>query len=220
MNSYLDEIYSYKARPLTDYPMRLVGFLIEKYNIKVNSDILDLGCGRGDFLNAFSAHKMNAYGCDYEVCNRENWWIEQCDITTEKLPYMDNTFDVVFSKSVIEHLHSPDNMMKEISRVLRPNGRVIIMTPDWHSCMNLFFDDYTHKTPYTTQGIEDLLKIYNFNTVEADKFIQLPSTWHSKTIRLLSNLIRLITSKPKTANIKNKFYRWSRELIILGSGRK
>ena len=48
----------------------------------------------------------------------------------ETLPFRSGSFDVVVSRSVVEHLSNPDGVFGEISRVLRPGGRVIFTTPN------------------------------------------------------------------------------------------
>jgi len=48
----------------------------------------------------------------------------------ESLPFPDNCFDLVFSREVIEHVISPEDMMKEIYRVLKPGGKAVITTPN------------------------------------------------------------------------------------------
>ena len=54
--SYLSEIYSTERRPITDYPLKLVKHLKDKYlenKQTKNISVLDIGCGRGDVLKAF-----------------------------------------------------------------------------------------------------------------------------------------------------------------------
>lgn len=48
----------------------------------------------------------------------------------KKLPYDDQTFECVFALSVLEHLLMPCRFMSEIARVLKPGGKVVILTPN------------------------------------------------------------------------------------------
>ncbi|MCX6721583.1 MAG: methyltransferase domain-containing protein, partial [Candidatus Staskawiczbacteria bacterium] len=131
-------------------------------------------------------------------------------------PFENNCFDTVFSKSVIEHIKVPDNFMKEIIRVLKPGGKLIILTPDWQSQMNIFYDDYTHVHPYTAIGLRDMLKVFGFKKVEAEKFYQLPILWRYAWLKIFSRLLQLFGPVKKI--YKNKFIRWSRELMVLAYG--
>jgi SAM-dependent methyltransferase len=57
-----------------------------------------------------------------------------CDIETERLPFPDNTFDEVLLNEVFEHLRiDPIHTVEEIRRVLRPNGRLWLSTPNLRS---------------------------------------------------------------------------------------
>ena len=57
-----------------------------------------------------------------------------------------------------------------------------------------------------------------FKDVKSEKFIQLPSVWDSKLMLFFSRVVRL--AGPVKKIHKNKFIRFSRELMVLGSGTK
>ena len=91
-----------------------------------------------------------------------------------KLPFDDNSIDIVYSKSFIEHLHYPERYLEEAYRVLKPNGIFLTLTPDWQSNYKIFFDDFTHRTPFTTVALSDAYKMYGFKDINVYKFRQLP----------------------------------------------
>lgn len=213
--NYNNVIYKDKDKP-NSYDYLLVDYLINRYGINKNSKILDVGCGKGFFSKVFTNEGMCVYKVDKEKITKD---IEECDLDKEELPYIDNVFDVVFSKSNIEHINNTDNYMSEIYRVLKPGGRVIILTPDWQSQMNIFYNDYSHVKSFTIESLKDLLKIYNFSDVESEEFIQLPATWDNRLFRALSKLTCMLLPKPKSAR-KNKWIRFSCEKMILASGIK
>ena len=199
MYNYLDVVYGKK--PFTDYPAQLCKYLFDRYGMKVRDTLLDVGAGRGEFTDGFNKVGLNTVG------------IEKSD------PYIgDSQFNIVFSKSVIEHVEKQDIFVQKIYRVLKPGGRVIMMTPDWHSQMFLFYNDPTHVRPYTVKGIEDLLSMGGFKEVKAELFYQLPILWKYPWLKVVSKTLQLL-GPPKKIH-KNKFYRWSRELMILASGIK
>ena len=53
-SKYLEVLYSSQKRPFTKYPKKLIKELVKKFNLNLNSSILELGCGRGEFLKEFS----------------------------------------------------------------------------------------------------------------------------------------------------------------------
>jgi len=85
-----------------------------------------------------------------------------CDI--EKLPFKDNTVDIIFNIAVLEHVENPQNVINEIHRVLKPNGIVYTAFP---------FMQGFHASPYdftrvTEEGIKILHK--DFSLLEVKPF--------------------------------------------------
>ncbi|MBU2044100.1 MAG: class I SAM-dependent methyltransferase [Candidatus Omnitrophica bacterium] len=218
---YVSVIYDQKEKPLTQYPDLLTEYLVKRYQLSAGQKILDLGCGRGEFLRGFVRCGLKGYGVDEslaakDLCSKSE--ILQSDLENEPLPYKDSSFDVIFSKSVLEHFYYPEKLVQEIYRVLNPGGLVITMTPDWQSVYKMFYEDYTHRTPFTVKSLEDIFKINGFSQVKAEKFRQLPLLWKLPWLNLLSGLIALIT--PKGLSSHSKWVRFSKEVMLLSSAVK
>ena len=62
---------------------------------------------------------------------------------TKKLPFDDNTFDIIFSTHVIEHIHRKEinHFIKECYRILKPNGKNIICTPSLKKIVNISYSN-------------------------------------------------------------------------------
>jgi len=144
--------------------------------------------------------------------------VKYADIESDRFPFDDGLFDVIFSKSLIEHLFDPTNFMEECLRILKPGGRIILMTPDWSSQAKIFFDDYTHRQPYTVTAIRDILKIFRFQGVSSETFHQLPVLWRFPALKIMSQILQLLPLVTMKSRIK--FIRWSVELMVLGTGVK
>jgi SAM-dependent methyltransferase len=217
--SYLQTIYSEQTRPKTIYPVELAHRLKDMFQLKDGARLLDVGCGRGDFAAAFVEAGLVVDGVDWEKVEgfAANVTFTAGDISGA-LPYADNTFDVVFSKSVIEHMDDVEHFVKENMRVLKPSGRLICMTPDWITCINIFYDDHTHKRPFTVTGMRDLLRIVGVKDVSSEIFYQLPVLWRHPWLIIFSKILQL--AGPVKKLHKNKFVRWSRELMVIGTGIK
>lgn len=215
MKNYVEVAYKKSEKPFGEYPDRLAFYLKRRYSLKKSMKLLDNGCGRGEFLKAFSKLGLVTYGTDLSsYCAQA----QIVDINKEKLPFPDNYFDVVFSKSVIEHIRNTEHYMNEMYRVLKPGGRIILLVPDWESQYIIFYQDPTHIHPYTVASVKRLLQMMEFTEVESEKFIQLPCTWKYRWIKAVSKLLRIFG--PVKRIEKNKFIRFSRELMVLGSGIK
>lgn len=220
--NYVNTIYNLKERPKTDYPEQLAAYLIHRYHIG-GGVILDSGSGRADFSRAFARAGLHTWAIDGSCYEKEYkdgvHFVGNFDLETGILPFEDNYFDVVFSKSVLEHIHKPENYLSEILRVLKPGGLFIVMVPDWHTQMYIYYDDFSHVQPYTKKGVEDTLRVFGFKNVSADIFYQLPIVWRYPNMKIICRFLQWIGGPVKKLS-KNKFYRFSRELMILGTGRK
>ena len=121
---YIDVIYNEKDRPLTNYPGKLAQYLFDRYEMEVGQKFLDIGCGRGEFLSGFISCGVKGYGVDRSSAAERyspEAEVSIADLENDKFPYDDDFFDVVYSKSVIEHFHYPERLVQEIYRVLALN---------------------------------------------------------------------------------------------------
>jgi len=221
MANYLKVVYNENIRPYTKYPSQLCNYLFQRFDMKKGDKILDVGCGRGDFLKGFKSLRLEVFGLDCQKSHSEileGIEVRYVNVENNPFPFDSETFDFVFSKSVIEHLWTPDNFIRESYRVLKPGGRIIIMTPDWHSQRHIFYDDFSHVHPYTQISVRDMLKIYNFQDVKSEIFYQLPILWKYPWLKIFSKCLQIFGPVKKI--YKNKFIRWSRELMVLGTGVK
>ncbi|TET73478.1 MAG: class I SAM-dependent methyltransferase [Candidatus Aminicenantes bacterium] len=94
-------------------------------------EILDLGAGSGDSQHKYKGCVRKVVGVDIseEVLTNSNLdEAYQCCVTN--MPFEDNRFDVAFADYLIEHLGEPTKAAREIHRVLKPGGVLIIRTPN------------------------------------------------------------------------------------------
>ena len=217
--NYLSVAYDEKSHPYTDYPKKLCAYLFQSFELKEGMKMLEPGCGRGEFLKNFKELGLDVHGVDISTEAQEyaeNFPVEVCDIESEKLPFEDDTFDVIYSKSFVEHLYYPERYLEEAFRVLKPGGILITLVPDWESNYKIYFDDFTHRTPFTNIALEDAYKMYGFSEVNVFKFRQLPIVWRYPKLNYFCAAISPLIS----VRTKNKFFRWSRELMLVGVGVK
>lgn len=228
---YLGIVYSKERRPPSDYPARLVKHLAEVY-VPSRGRLLDLGCGRGDMLRAFDAVDFDVVGADIspDVASLCQPLEAHCvDLAHAPLPFAPSSFDVVFSKSVIEHLHDPMPFLETALEALKPGGTAIIMTPSWlHHGWGPFYLDHTHVTPFTAPSLHDAMSIAGFDRIEVTHFRQLPFLWRwpilSLPVALFSKLP--LHYSPMHGQKKlwpagfDNFIRFSKEAMLLASARK
>jgi len=218
---YVSVTYNEKDRPFTLYPDKLARYLSLRYKLPKRSKILDLGCGRGEFLRGFIRCGLNGYGVDQStiaksVCPEAE--ILQSDLKNEPLPYNDNSFDAIFSKSVLEHFYYPEKLVMEIHRIVKPGGLVITMVPDWESVYKTFYEDYTHRTPFTANSLKDIFLINGFDDVKVEKFRQLPFLWSFPYLQPFCSAVAFMA--PRSLRPHSKLVRFSQEIMLLSTAVK
>jgi len=219
---YVDVVYNEKDRPLTSYPSKLARYLYNRFNLKRGDKFLDIGCGRGEFLRGFIDCGVQGHGVDRSrtaerYCPEAE--LRTADLENEELPYPDNHFDVIYSKSVIEHFYYPEKLVKEMFRVLKPGGLLITMCPDWEYNVRNYFEDYTHRTPFTQTSLRDIQMIHGFENIKVEYFRQLPILWNLGSILMpIAEITRIFM--PSVLKRYSKWVRFSKEIMLLSSSTK
>ena len=114
-------------------------------------------------MEIFNTLGFDAYGVDLEATAPNT---ERADLETEKIPFRDNFFDFLMCKSTIEHIRNVYHLTEEMYRVLKPGGKIVIMTGDWKAIHHIFYLDVDHKTPFMKCSLNDLLLRYEFRNVK------------------------------------------------------
>jgi len=114
--------------------------------------VLDIPCGQGALSESLRKQGFEIFCGDYD---RDNYRIKggnfhRLDLNC-KLPYKDETFDCVTSVEGIEHIENPHLLIREISRVLKVGGHLVITTPNimniksrLYFLLRSYFTDFKH----------------------------------------------------------------------------
>lgn len=212
--NYLDVRYAEERRPYTEYPGLLTGYLSERFLRDFRGKrLLDLGAGRGEFLHGFANQGFDVLGVDRSRPRDPRFpeQVVEADYEKGQLPFEDRAFDVIFNKSVLEHVFEVSRLLQECRRVLAPGGRLISMVPDWDAQWRHFYDDWTHVRPFTLIGLEECIRSHGFRPHAAEHFRQLPLLWERPYLNPVASVAALLPRPFK----KFKFVRFSKEWMLL-----
>lgn len=111
--------------------------------------VLEMACGRGGFARLLASRGAVMFGADFsEEALRIAWakhdrdrdsHLQLTQADAEKLPFADESFDIVISCETIEHLPNPTSALKEMARVCRANGLLYLTTPNYFNAMGLYY---------------------------------------------------------------------------------
>lgn len=115
--------------------------------------VLDAGAGEGAYEGHFSGHRY--VGLDLGIGDQK-WDYTKLDVLGDlrSLPFADGVFDGALNIVTLEHVREPREVLRELARVLKPQGRLLLVVPHaWevHQHPHDFFR-------YTKYGVEELAR--------------------------------------------------------------
>jgi SAM-dependent methyltransferase len=110
---------------------RFFSFLLDQLKEIKEPVILDAGAGHGALSKKLHMKGFNISACDLfpEIFYYQGIECKLADLS-KSLPYPDNSFDVVFSVEVMEHIHDHESFFRESLRILKPGGMLLVSTPN------------------------------------------------------------------------------------------
>jgi ubiquinone/menaquinone biosynthesis C-methylase UbiE len=121
----------------------------EQIGVVAGLQILEVACGRGGYSNELARAGARVTGCDFSYVavtvadanlraanERVTAGFVQGD--AQNLPFADNSFDLVISCETIEHLPDASKALREMLRVSRPAGKLLLTTPNYANFMGLY----------------------------------------------------------------------------------
>jgi 2-polyprenyl-3-methyl-5-hydroxy-6-metoxy-1,4-benzoquinol methylase len=122
--------------------------------------LLDIGCSTGTWSMHWQARGWATCGIDIdrrhvEIARQNGVDARCCDLNAERIPFPDESFDLVFAGEVIEHLVDTDAFLAEVARCTKRGGHLIVTTPNLASFENrvrLLLGMYPAWLNYNLQG--------------------------------------------------------------------
>lgn len=159
--------------------------------------LLDAGCGRYLKFSRELSGMARVVGIDLdpvlETDNRQAPFGIRGDLS--RLPFPSDYFDMVISRSVVEHLVDPPRVFREFCRVLRPGGKVVIVTPNKYDYVSLV----AAVTPYRLHRV---LVSRIFDVPEDDVF---PTLYRANTLSSIRRILISAGFVPKELDTVNHY---------------
>lgn len=199
---------------------------LERYvaYFKAGGEILDLGCGRGEFLELLRDRGFRGAGVDLnaqmvEACRGKGLRAEQADLLDALAGRADASLDGIFSAQVIEHLPAAvlERLIELAQAKLAPGGTLILETinpTSVYALVHAFFADLSHRFPVHPETLRFLLDAAGFEPteivysgrIESERLGPLPGTdaaalAHNQNIDKLN---RLLFGAPNYAAVARK----------------
>ena len=182
-------------------------------DLHAGSRVLDVGCGRGVLLSAMADAGMEAHGFEISPTAAKGA-DSRAEIriasSLQQAAYAEGSFDLVILCHVLEHLSQPAETLREIHRILRPGGRLVVTVPNfsslqaqWTRSAWFHLDLPRHLYHFPAQGLNRLLERTGFRSLSEQHFSlsQNPFGWVQSLLnqwgprnRLYSHLKRTKTS--------------------------
>lgn len=184
-------------------------FLRSLITIK-GGNLLDVGCGKGDFLSIVKPLGMNCYGVEPNDFDKDFMKKNKLNIFQGNLNeanFLPNFFDVITMNHVFEHMHQPSKMLKELYRILVPGGTLILATPISNALLFKIFgkfwvqlDTPRHLFIYSVSNLKQYANKVGFEVINI--------RYNSKPFQFIGTIFYLL-NKNKT----NKKYLQESKLI-------
>lgn len=147
--------------------------------LKKRGRLLDIGCAWGYFLELAKKHNWESYGV--ELSERASYYCREklhLNVFTgrlEEASYPDQYFNVVTMFHLLEHIPNPRNFLREINRILRKKGLVVIEVPNIGSLKSkVAGEKWRHLVPpmhlyyFSPKTLSQLLRETGFQPVRAE----------------------------------------------------
>lgn len=133
--------YNESVKFLYDLKESRIHKCIDVMNRLPPGDLLDIGCSTGEWAIYWKGKGWRCSGIDIDekhitIACEHGIEAKRADLNKDTLPFVKDSFDLIFAGEVIEHLVDTDSFLSEMYRCLRPGGRIIITTPNLVSFEN------------------------------------------------------------------------------------
>jgi SAM-dependent methyltransferase len=182
--------------------------------LPLDGTVVDLGAGSCELVNSLVAARRVAVDLNPDTRESAGPGVEALLTSSEDLSSLDDgSVDAVFTSNFFEHLPSKDALLRtlaEVHRVLRPDGRIVVLMPNIRYLPGRYWDYFDHHLPLTHLSLSEGLELAGF---EIQRVVPrfLPYTVKDSPIRIPPFVIRAYLALPIAWPI------FGRQMLVVGS---
>lgn len=168
---YLSKVYDRVNPFIWNEEMR--NEALELLDIRQHDRVLDVGCGTGFATEGLLRYSDDVHALDQSIHQMRKAWekfgkndaVRFYRGDAERLPYADNSFDVIWSSGSIEYWPNPVDALVEFRRVVKPGKKVLVVGPDYPKstvfqkvadAIMLFYDEGEAQRMFEEAGFVDI----------------------------------------------------------------
>ena len=197
-----DTVYDFNSKKLSRKDKGIISCL-ENFGLK-EKKCLDIGPGTGRWIQFIAGNKPDCIAAidisseSLSRCSSNCEYLQKANLELDKFDFEDDFFDVVVSFEVLEHLQDPSNYLKEVQRVTKPGGLILMSLPNIASFISrvrlllgilppAIANDPTHVSFYRKRDIEKLIKNFGLSAIFIPTSISIYPATHKGILRIPSN---------------------------------
>jgi len=151
----------YSSRLIVDM---IANFYTLKLKAYARGNLLDLGCGKVPLWGAYKEYVSNNTCVDWNNSKHNNEYLDKYSDLNSSLELEDDTYDTILLSDVLEHIKNPRVLWKEMARVLKANGTLILNVPFYY---------WLHEDPhdyfrYTKYALNAMAEEAGFEVIEIE----------------------------------------------------
>jgi len=172
----------------------IVFWFLNRNRIGQGKKILDYGCGSGFLVGKLQESGLDAYGVDISkeaISLGVSRGIKNLSIASGiELDFADNFFDAVLALDVVEHIEDDKAAIKELGRLVRPGGYLILTVPAYQWMWGIQDEVAHHYRRYSMKSILDLIKTRLDLTVTRKSHFNTFLFFPAAAVRIVSKLFK------------------------------
>lgn len=138
----------------------------QKY-VRKDDTLLDFGAGYCEFINTIKCKKKIAADTDIGFKKYSGKNVQFVQLKKNIIPLKKSSVDVIFISNVFEHLTKSEicKTILECKRILKTNGKMLILQPNIRFCSKDYWMFFDHITPIDDRALEEVFRVSGFTLI-------------------------------------------------------